>query len=99
MTDKWTKDMTMFPAIHGLHHFAWRCRNAEETRVFYEDVLGLPLVHVIQQDQVPWLPDYLGQSNTEDENYDDRYYVFGNNFFPHLSRDLSLKRRDARSMM
>lgn len=37
----------------GLHHFAWRCRNAEETRRFYEDLLGLPLVHVIRLDRVP----------------------------------------------
>lgn len=39
--------------ILGLHHFAWRCRNAEETRAFYEDLLGLPLVHVINLDTVP----------------------------------------------
>jgi catechol 2,3-dioxygenase-like lactoylglutathione lyase family enzyme len=30
--------------IKGLHHNAYRCRNSEETRVFYEDFLGLPLV-------------------------------------------------------
>jgi catechol 2,3-dioxygenase-like lactoylglutathione lyase family enzyme len=39
--------------VQGLHHFAWRCRDAEETRRFYEDVLGLPLVHVIKKDHVP----------------------------------------------
>src|SRR5213594_3684345 len=39
--------------IHGLHHFAWRCRSAEETRRFYEDLLGLPLVHVIRSERVP----------------------------------------------
>lgn len=39
--------------VNGLHHFAWRCRDAEETRVFYEDVLGLPLAHVIRADNVP----------------------------------------------
>lgn len=39
--------------VHGLHHFAWRCRDAEETRAFYEDLLGLPLVHVIKNDHVP----------------------------------------------
>jgi 3-(3-hydroxy-phenyl)propionate hydroxylase len=39
--------------ITGLHHFAWKCRNAEETRHFYEDILGLPLVHTIQADRVP----------------------------------------------
>lgn len=45
-------------AIHGLHHFAWRCRDAEETRRFYEDVLGLPLVHVIKKDHVPSTGEY-----------------------------------------
>jgi glyoxylase I family protein len=39
--------------VAGLHHFAWRCRNAEETRHFYEDILGLPLIHVIRADKVP----------------------------------------------
>ncbi|MBZ0231830.1 MAG: VOC family protein [Deltaproteobacteria bacterium] len=27
----------------GLHHNAYRCRDSEETRRFYEDFLGLPL--------------------------------------------------------
>jgi catechol 2,3-dioxygenase-like lactoylglutathione lyase family enzyme len=29
--------------IKGLHHNAYRCRDSEETRAFYEDYLGLPL--------------------------------------------------------
>ena len=29
-------------SILGLHHSAYRCRDAEETRAFYEDFLGLP---------------------------------------------------------
>jgi glyoxylase I family protein len=41
------------PAVLGLHHFAWKCKDAEQTRHFYEDVLGLPLVHVIRSDRVP----------------------------------------------
>jgi len=45
-------------AISGLNHFAWRCRNAEETRHFYEDILGLPLVHVIRNDYVPSTGEY-----------------------------------------
>jgi glyoxylase I family protein len=44
--------------IHGLHHFAWRCRDAEETRHFYEDLLGLPLWHIIQSDHVPSTGEY-----------------------------------------
>ena len=39
--------------INGLHHFAYRCRDAEETRHFYEDILGLPLFHYIRSDIVP----------------------------------------------
>lgn len=44
---------TAIPMARRLHHFAWRCRDAEETRRFYEDLLGLPLVHVIKADTVP----------------------------------------------
>ena len=44
--------------IHGLHHFAWRSRDAEETRHFYEDLLGLPLFHIIQSDHVPSTGEY-----------------------------------------
>jgi catechol 2,3-dioxygenase-like lactoylglutathione lyase family enzyme len=29
--------------LKGLHHNAYRCRDSEETRRFYEDFLGLPL--------------------------------------------------------
>ena len=44
--------------IHGLHHYAYRCRDAEQTRRFYEDVLGLPLYHIIQSDYVPSTGEY-----------------------------------------
>lgn len=33
--------------IKGLHHAAYRCRDTEQTRQFYEDFLGLPLVEVL----------------------------------------------------
>lgn len=44
---------TELPPILGLHHFAYRCRDAEQTRHFYEDLLGLPLFHYIRSDTVP----------------------------------------------
>ena len=44
--------------IKGLHHFAHRCKDAEETRHFYEDILGLPLFHIIQSDVVPSTGEY-----------------------------------------
>ena len=34
--------------IKGLHHNAYRCRDSEETRKFYEDFLGLPLVNAFR---------------------------------------------------
>lgn len=42
-----------FEPIRRLHHFAWRCRDAEETRAFYEDLLGLPLIHIVRAELVP----------------------------------------------
>lgn len=35
------------PPVFGANHSAYRCRNAEETRAFYEDVLGFPLVQAL----------------------------------------------------
>jgi catechol 2,3-dioxygenase-like lactoylglutathione lyase family enzyme len=34
--------------IKGLHHNAYRCRDSEETRKFYEGFLGLPLVATLE---------------------------------------------------
>ena len=33
--------------IRKLHHNAYRCRDSEETRRFYEDFLGVPLVQAL----------------------------------------------------
>ena len=52
-----------FVPIHGLHHWAYRCRDAEETRRFYEDLLGLPLTHFIRQDE------YVGTSGERVEKF------------------------------
>jgi catechol 2,3-dioxygenase-like lactoylglutathione lyase family enzyme len=42
---------------HGINHAAYRCRDAEQTRWFYEDVLGLPLVVALVLEEVPGLGD------------------------------------------
>jgi catechol 2,3-dioxygenase-like lactoylglutathione lyase family enzyme len=34
--------------IRKLHHNAYRCSDSEQTRRFYEDVLGLPLVKTLE---------------------------------------------------
>lgn len=37
--------------LMGLHHSANRCRDAEQTRAFYEDFLGLPLSCSLRRNQ------------------------------------------------
>ncbi|MEG0446726.1 MAG: VOC family protein, partial [Comamonas sp.] len=54
-------DMSGLPtpaAVQQLHHYAYKARDAEETRHFYEDILGLPLYHIIQSDYVPSTGEY-----------------------------------------
>ncbi|EBA07806.1 VOC family protein [Sagittula stellata] len=45
--------MTSIPKIKGMYHYSFPCRDGEETRQFYEDLLGLPLVTCMQADKVP----------------------------------------------
>jgi len=46
--------------VEGIHHFAYKCRNAAETCKFYEEVLGLPLVAVLEEkDQLTTTGDRL----------------------------------------
>ena len=40
-------------SISSLHHYANYCYDAEETRHFYEDLLGLRLVHTLQAQNLP----------------------------------------------
>ncbi len=41
------------PAIRGVHHTAFRCRDAAETRRFYEGILGMPLAAALSFDEEP----------------------------------------------
>jgi len=41
----------MTTPLRGIHHSAYRCRDAEETRAFYEAVLGLPPEAVVQEEK------------------------------------------------
>lgn len=74
--------------IHGLHHFAYRCRDAEETRVFYEDLLGLPLAHIIRTEKVPSTGEYCPYVHIFFEMTDGSYLAFfdlGDNVKPEPS--------------
>ena len=43
----------MAQELRGIHHSAYRCRDAEETRAFYEDLLGLPLKGLVIEEKEP----------------------------------------------
>jgi len=45
--------------IKKLHHNAYRCRDSEETRKFYEDFLGLPLAGTL------WIKESKSGRNTD----------------------------------
>jgi catechol 2,3-dioxygenase-like lactoylglutathione lyase family enzyme len=45
--------------IKGLHHNAYRCRDSEETRKFYEGFLGLPLAHTL------WIKESMSGRRTD----------------------------------
>jgi len=67
--------MTGF-VVQRLHHFAWRCRDAQETRHFYEDLLGLPLAHVIRSDHVPSTGEHCPYVHLFFEMTDGSYVAF-----------------------
>ena len=47
------KSLPAYPTLKGVHHAAYRCRDAEETRKFYEDILGLPLKAALVFEEEP----------------------------------------------
>lgn len=76
---KFSMSRSLLPApvpVKGLHHFAWRCRDAEETRGFYEDLLGLPLAHVIRADNVPSTGEYCPYVHLFFQLQDGSYIAF-----------------------
>ena len=45
--------MTALGVLNNANHTAYRCRDAEQTRWFYEDVLGIPLRIAFSEEKVP----------------------------------------------
>ena len=45
--------------IQSIHHMTWKCRDIEETRDFYDEILGLPMVHLETHDMSPDGESYL----------------------------------------
>lgn len=79
---------TAMPAVTKLNHFAWRCRDAEETRHFYEDILGLKLAHTIEADNVPSTGEFAPYFHLFFQMKDGSYIAFfdladGKGYTPH----------------
>ncbi len=45
--------MTHSPNLQGVHHVAYRCKDARETVEFYRDVMGMDFQLAIAEDHVP----------------------------------------------
>ena len=45
--------MSEVPNLKGVHHVAYRCKDAKETVEFYHDVLGMDFQLAIAEDHVP----------------------------------------------
>ncbi|NOX52343.1 MAG: VOC family protein [Gammaproteobacteria bacterium] len=52
--------------IGNVHHVAYRCRDAEQTRWFYEEILGLPLAAALVFDHIPGFGGNLGEPAKEE---------------------------------
>jgi catechol 2,3-dioxygenase-like lactoylglutathione lyase family enzyme len=68
--------MTKSVVLKGLNHVAWRCIDAEQTRHFYEDLLGLPLAHTVTSDHVPSTGEYAPYFHIFFEMGDGSYIAF-----------------------
>ncbi len=44
---------THVPRLGGVHHVAYRCRDAKETVAFYREVMGMDFMLAIAEDKVP----------------------------------------------
>ena len=64
---------TTTPPIRGVHHSAFRCRDAEETRRFYTEILGLPLKAALAFDKDP--------RDGSDRPYMHLFFEFGDGSF------------------
>lgn len=78
----------MGASLNKLYHFSFPCRDGEETRVFYEDVLGLPMVACMSAEQVPSTGEFRPYAHFFFEMRDGSYLAFfdlGRNEIPEPS--------------
>jgi catechol 2,3-dioxygenase-like lactoylglutathione lyase family enzyme len=64
------------PRITGIHHSAYRCRDAEETRRFYEEVMGLSLAAALDFDEISGTDEKLDYMHLFFDLGDGNYLAF-----------------------
>ena len=64
------------PRIEGAHHVAFRCFDAEQTRAFYADLIGLDLAAAIEFETVPGSDERLRYMHLFFRMTDGRYVAF-----------------------
>lgn len=64
------------PKLNRLYHFSFPCRDGEETRAFYEDIMGMPLVACMSADRVPSTGEYGPYAHFFFEMGDGSYLAF-----------------------
>lgn len=88
-----TTETTPLKQLGNIHHAAYRCRDAEQTRWFYEEVLGLPLAAAMVFDHI---------SGTEQEReYMHLFFLLGDGNFiaffdePNTADNSKFERKDS----
>ncbi|MBB5187056.1 catechol 2,3-dioxygenase-like lactoylglutathione lyase family enzyme [Zhongshania antarctica] len=85
-------------ALQNIHHAAYRCRDAEQTRWFYEDILGLKLAAAFEEDID------FGEGLGRNRNFLHIFFEMGDGnylaFFdePGISKAEDFKRKDSFDM-
>lgn len=62
--------------VHGAHHVAYRCLDAEQTRWFYEDVIGLKLAAALVIEEAPGTGEEIEYMHLFFELGDGKYLAF-----------------------
>ena len=70
------KNKNFTTPISSVHHVAYRCRDAEQTRWFYEDILGLKLAAAMAFDHVSGTEEKLEYMHIFFEMGDGNYIAF-----------------------
>jgi catechol 2,3-dioxygenase-like lactoylglutathione lyase family enzyme len=79
--------------IGNVHHAAYRCRDAEQTRWFYEEVLGLPLAAAMVFDHISGMEEKRDYMHLFFQLGDGNFIAFFDD--PDTATDSSFERKDS----